>query len=169
MSNFDAVAGYLPKERQITDQDRRRALFGSAVGSTIEWYDYFLYGTMSSIVFAKLFFPTTDALTSQLLALASFALAFLVRPLGGIIFSHIGDRIGRKKTLAVTLSMMGLSTVFMGLLPTYDQIGVWAPVLLTVLRLMQGLALGGEWGGGCLLYTSPSPRDKRQSRMPSSA
>ena len=142
MSNFDAVAGYLPKERQITDQDRRRALFGSAVGSTIEWYDYFLYGTMSSIVFAKLFFPTTDALTSQLLALASFALAFLVRPLGGIIFSHIGDRIGRKKTLAVTLSMMGLSTVFMGLLPTYDQIGVWAPVLLTVLRLMQGLALG---------------------------
>lgn len=161
MSNLDAVAGYLPKERQITDQDRRRALFGSAVGSTIEWYDYFLYGTMSSIVFAKLFFPTTDALTSQLLALASFALAFLVRPLGGIIFSHIGDRIGRKKTLAVTLSMMGLSTVFMGLLPTYDQIGVWAPVLLTVLRLMQGLALGGEWGGGVLLAVEYSPREKR--------
>ncbi len=161
MSNLNAIAGYPPREGQITDSDRRRALFGSAVGSTIEWYDYFLYGTMSSIVFAKLFFPSTDALTSQLLALASFALAFLIRPLGGIIFSHIGDRIGRKKTLAITLSMMGLSTVLMGLLPTYEQIGVWAPILLTALRLMQGLALGGEWGGGVLLAVEYSPRETR--------
>lgn len=145
----------------ISDADRRRALFGSAVGSTIEWYDYFLYGTMSSIVFAKLFFPSGDPITSQLLALASFALAFLIRPIGGIVFAHVGDKVGRKKTLVITLSIMGLSTVLIGLTPTYDQIGVWAPILLTVLRLLQGLALGGEWGGGVLLAVEYSPANKR--------
>lgn len=145
----------------VPENERRRALFGSAVGSTIEWYDYFLYGTMSAIVFGRLFFPSADPLTSQLLALASFALAFLIRPVGGILFSHIGDRIGRKKTLVMTLSMMGLSTVLIGLLPTYDSIGVWAPILLTLLRLMQGLALGGEWGGGLLLAVEYSPRERR--------
>lgn len=145
----------------ISDADRRRALFGSAVGSTIEWYDYFLYGTMSSIVFAKLFFPSSDPITSQLLALASFALAFLIRPIGGIVFAHVGDKVGRKKTLVITLSIMGLSTVLIGLTPTYDQIGVWAPILLTVLRLLQGLALGGEWGGGVLLAVEYSPANKR--------
>ncbi|OLU09151.1 MFS transporter [Achromobacter denitrificans] len=145
----------------VPDSERRRALFGSAVGSTIEWYDYFLYGTMSSIIFAKQFFPSDNALVSQMLALATFALAFLIRPLGGVIFSHIGDRVGRKKTLAMTLSIMGLSTVLMGLLPNYAQIGLAAPILLTVLRLMQGLALGGEWGGGVLLAVEYSPRNKR--------
>ncbi|MET0446606.1 MAG: MFS transporter [Pseudorhodoplanes sp.] len=149
------------KSDLVTEKDRRRALWGSAIGSTIEWYDYFLYGTMSAIVFGKLFFPTADPVTSQLLALASFAAAFLIRPIGGILFSHIGDRIGRKKTLFVTLAMMGLSTVAMGLLPTYAQIGVWAPILLTLLRLFQGLALGGEWGGGLLLAVEYSPRNKR--------
>jgi metabolite-proton symporter len=151
----------ISKDMLISDADRRRALFASAVGSAIEWYDYFLYGTMAAIVFGNLFFPSTDPLTSQLLALASFALAFLVRPLGGIVFSHIGDKIGRKKTLVMTLAMMGISTVLMGLLPTYAQVGVWAPILLTVLRLFQGLALGGEWGGGVLLAVEYSPRDKR--------
>ncbi|HQQ70854.1 MAG TPA: MFS transporter [Alicycliphilus sp.] len=148
-------------ETSISDADRRRALFGSAVGSTIEWYDYFLYGTMSSIVFAKLFFPAGDPVTSQLLALASFALAFLIRPIGGIVFAHIGDRVGRKKTLVMTLSIMGLSTVMIGLTPTYEQIGVWAPIMLTVLRLLQGLALGGEWGGGVLLAVEYSPAKRR--------
>ncbi|QIL84048.1 MHS family MFS transporter [Diaphorobacter sp. HDW4A] len=148
-------------DNQISDADRRRALFGSAVGSTIEWYDYFLYGTMSSIVFGKLFFPSDDPVTSQLLALASFALAFLIRPIGGVVFAHIGDRVGRKKTLVMTLSIMGLSTVLIGLTPTYDQIGVWAPILLTLLRLLQGLALGGEWGGGVLLAVEYSPAKKR--------
>ncbi|MBF5005011.1 MFS transporter [Diaphorobacter caeni] len=148
-------------DNQISDADRRRALFGSAVGSTIEWYDYFLYGTMSSIVFGKLFFPSDDPVTSQLLALASFALAFLIRPIGGVVFAHIGDRVGRKKTLVMTLSIMGLSTVLIGLTPTYDQIGVWAPILLTLLRLLQGLALGGEWGGGVLLAVEYSPANKR--------
>lgn len=149
------------KETMVPDAERRRALLGSAVGSTIEWYDYFLYGTMASIIFAKQFFPSTDPLVSQLLALAAFALAFVIRPLGGVIFAHIGDRVGRKKTLAITLSMMGMSTVCMGLLPNYDQIGVWAPILLSLLRLMQGLALGGEWGGGVLLAVEYSPRHRR--------
>ncbi|MDP9900777.1 MFS transporter [Variovorax ginsengisoli] len=149
------------KDILVPDAERRRALIGSAVGSTIEWYDYFLYGTMSSIIFAKQFFPSGNALMSQMMALATFALAFLIRPIGGVIFSHIGDRIGRKKTLAMTLSMMGVSTVLMGLLPNYAQIGMFAPLLLIGLRLMQGLALGGEWGGGVLLAVEYSPRHKR--------
>ena len=160
-TSFSALDSMSSKETMVPDSERRRALFGSAVGSTIEWYDYFLYGTMSSIIFAKQFFPSDNALVSQMLALATFALAFLIRPLGGVIFSHIGDRVGRKKTLAMTLSIMGLSTVLMGLLPNYAQIGLAAPILLTVLRLMQGLALGGEWGGGVLLAVEYSPRNKR--------
>ncbi|NKC04685.1 MFS transporter [Brucella haematophila] len=156
-----AASARVEKDTLITDGDRRRALIGSAVGSTIEWYDYFLYGTMSAIVFGKLFFPSDDPVTSQLLALASFALAFLIRPIGGILFSHIGDRIGRKKTLVITLSIMGVSTVLIGLMPTYATIGVWAPIILTLLRLLQGLALGGEWGGGVLLAVEYSPRQKR--------
>lgn len=156
-----SAAAARPPEQLVPAAERRRALLGSAVGSTIEWYDYFLYGTMASIIFAKQFFPSGDPLVSQLLALAAFALAFLVRPLGGILFSHIGDRIGRKKTLVITLSLMGASTVLMGLLPTYAQIGIWAPILLTLLRLLQGLALGGEWGGGVLLAVEYSPRQHR--------
>ena len=160
-SSLNHTATMADKETMVPDAERKRALIGSAVGSTIEWYDYFLYGTMSSIIFAKQFFPSDNALVSQMLSLATFALAFLIRPIGGVIFSHIGDRIGRKKTLAMTLSMMGLSTVLMGLLPNYAQIGILAPILLTVLRLLQGLALGGEWGGGVLLAVEYSPRKKR--------
>jgi MFS family permease len=161
MSSSGVTARPIAKADLINPADRRAALFGSAIGSMIEWYDYFLYGTMSAIVFGKLFFPTSDPVTSQLLALASFALAFLIRPVGGIVFSHIGDRIGRKKTLVVTLSIMGLSTVAIGLMPTYASIGVGAPILLTALRLLQGLALGGEWGGGLLLAIEYSPPGRR--------
>lgn len=128
-----------------------RALMGSAIGSAVEWYDYFLYGTMASAVFGVLFFPSEDQFVSTMLALASFALAFLVRPIGGIVFSHMGDRIGRKQTLVITLSLMGISTALMGALPTHAQIGLYAGILLTLLRLVQGLALGGGWGGGVLL------------------
>ena len=128
----------------IDGRTRARALMGSAIGSAVEWYDYFLYGTMAGIVFGPLFFPSDDPLTTTLLSLASFALAFVVRPIGGIIFSHIGDRIGRKKTLVITLSLMGASTAAMGLLPTAAQVGALAGVLLTILRLIQGLALG-QW------------------------
>ncbi|AEM40648.1 MFS transporter [Ketogulonicigenium vulgare] len=157
----DTTAAHIAKEDMIPDADRRRALWGSAIGSTIEWYDYFLYGTMSAIVFGNLFFPSSDPVVSQLLALTSFALAFVIRPFGGVIFAHIGDRIGRKKTLVFTLGLMGFSTVAMGLLPTYETIGIMAPILLTLLRLLQGVALGGEWGGGVLLAVEYSPRKKR--------
>lgn len=149
------------KSDLIDGPTRRRALFGSAVGSAVEWYDYFLYGTMSALVFGPLFFPSDDPVASQMLALASFALAFLIRPIGGILFSHIGDRIGRKKTLVITLTIMGVATVAIGLMPTFDMIGMWAPILLTVLRLLQGLALGGEWGGGLLMAVEYAPRNKR--------
>ena len=161
MGNRPAGSHARPEAVTVSEADRRRALFGSAVGSTIEWYDYFLYGTMSSIVFGKLFFPSSDPVTSQLLALASFALAFLIRPIGGIVFAHVGDRVGRKKTLVITLSIMGLSTVLIGLTPTYASIGIWSPILLTLLRLLQGLALDGEWGGGVLLAVEYSPAHKR--------
>ena len=145
----------------VSKQDRRRALWGSAVGSTIEWYVYFLYGTMATAVFNLHFFPTGDPVVSSLLAFASFALAFLVRPLGGVIFSHIGDRIGRKKTLVITLTLMGVATMLMGVVPDYAAIGVAAPILLTLLRLVQGLALGGEWGGGLLLAVEYAPKNRR--------
>jgi len=145
----------------VDQSTRMRALFSSAIGGAVEWYDYFLYGTMAGIIFGPLFFPSSDPAVSLALSFASFALAFLVRPIGGIIFSHIGDRVGRKKTLIATLSLMGGSTVLMGLLPTYASIGVWAPILLTALRLIQGLALGGEWGGGLLLAVEYAPRNKR--------
>lgn len=145
----------------VDHKTRMRALAGSAIGSAVEWYDYFLYGTMASIIFGRLFFPSDDPTTETLLSLASFALAFLVRPLGGILFSHIGDKIGRKKTLVMTLSLMGASTAAMGLLPAHSSIGIWAGILLTLLRLIQGLALGGEWGGGLLLAVEYAPKNKR--------
>lgn len=145
----------------VSPKDRRRALLGSAVGSTIEWYDYFLYGTMAVAIFNVHFFPSEDPVVSSMLAFASFALAFVVRPIGGVIFSHIGDRIGRKKTLVITLTLMGVATMLMGVLPDYAAIGVAAPILLTLLRLVQGLALGGEWGGGLLLAVEYAPKGRR--------
>jgi metabolite-proton symporter len=146
---------------EVDSRTRVRAVLASGIGGVVEWYDYFLYGTMAAIVFGPLFFPADDPAVGVALSLATFALAFVVRPLGGVIFSHIGDRVGRKKTLVVTLSLMGASTVLMGLLPTYDSVGMWAPILLTALRLIQGLALGGEWGGGLLLAVEYAPRSRR--------
>ncbi|MDS9470752.1 MFS transporter [Sporosarcina pasteurii] len=138
-----------------------RVLIASLVGSSIEWFDYFLYGTVAALVFNQLFFVTEDPTIGLLLAYASFALAFFIRPFGGIIFSHIGDRIGRKKTLVLTLSIMGIATFAMGLLPTYQAIGIWAPILLITLRLVQGLGIGGEWGGALLLAVEYAPPEKR--------
>lgn len=149
------------KSDLIPRSERWRALAGSAVGGIVEWYDYFLYGTMSAIVFGPLFFPSEDPVVEQLLALTSFALAFLIRPVGGVVFSHMGDRIGRKKTLVVTLTLMGATTVGIGLVPTFATIGIAAPIILTLLRLLQGLALGGEWGGGLLMAVEYSPSKKR--------
>lgn len=142
-------------------KDMRRILIASLVGSSIEWFDYFLYGTVAALVFNTMFFVSEDPSIGLILAYASFALSFFIRPLGGIIFSHIGDRIGRKKTLVLTLSLMGIATFCMGLLPTYYAIGIWAPIILIGLRLIQGLGIGGEWGGAMLLAVEYAPKEKR--------
>lgn len=143
------------------DKEMRRVLIASVVGSSVEWFDYFIYGTVAALVFNQLFFVTDDPAFGTLYAFATFALAFFIRPLGGVIFSHIGDKIGRKRTLVLTLSLMGTATFLMGVLPTYGSIGIWAPVLLILLRLIQGLGLGGEWGGALLLAVEYAPKEKR--------
>jgi metabolite-proton symporter len=129
----------------------RRVIAASLIGTTIEWYDFFLYGSAAALVFNKLFFPSFDPLVGTLLAFATYAVGFVARPLGGIVFGHYGDRIGRKKLLMWSLVMMGLATLLIGLLPGYASIGVWAPVGLIVLRVVQGFAVGGEWGGAVLM------------------
>ena len=132
-------------------QQLRRVVVASMIGATIEWYDFFLYGVVAGIVFNTLFFPTSDPLVSTLLAYATFAVGFLARPFGGVIFGHFGDRKGRKNMLVLTLLIMGVATFLIGLLPTYAQIGVAAPILMLVLRILQGIGLGGEWGGAVLM------------------
>jgi metabolite-proton symporter len=131
------------------------------VGTSIEWYDFFIFGTASALVFGRLFFPTFSELAGTLAAFASFAVGFVARPVGGLVFGHFGDRIGRKTTLIVTLTMMGLATFAMGLLPGYATIGVWAPILMVALRFVQGLAVGGEWGGAVLMATEHSGGQRR--------
>ncbi|WP_030743296.1 MFS transporter [Streptomyces sp. NRRL F-5135] len=130
-----------------------RIVSASLIGTTIEWYDFFLYGSAAALVFNTLFFPTSDPLVGTLIAFVTYAIGFAARPLGGVVFGHFGDKIGRKKLLVISLLMMGGATFAMGLLPTYDSIGVGAPILLTVLRLIQGFALGGEWGGAVLIVS----------------
>lgn len=138
-----------------------QVLFASMIGTTIEFFDFYIYATAAVLVFPHLFFPASDPTSSMLQSLATFALAFFARPVGSALFGHFGDRIGRKATLVAALSTMGLSTVAIGMLPTYDAIGVWAPALLALCRLGQGLGLGGEWGGAVLLATENAPRGKR--------
>ncbi len=148
-----------------SDADRRRRLrtvvAASLLGTTVEWYDFFLYATAAGLVFNKLFFPNASSLVGTLLAFAAFAVGFVMRPIGGLVFGHIGDRIGRKRSLALTMLIMGFATALIGVLPSAAQIGVWAPVLLLVLRVLQGFALGGEWGGAVLLAVEHSPGDRR--------
>ena len=129
----------------------RRAVIASTVGTTIEWYDFLLYGQMAALVFAKLYFPSSDPLTGTLQAFAVFAVGFVARSIGAAIFGHYGDRIGRKAALIATLLLTGLSTFLVGCVPTYEQIGVWGPVIMVVLRFIQGIGVGGEWGGSVLL------------------
>lgn len=145
------------KERR----DHRRALGGSLAGSSIEWFDFFLYATAAALIFDKQFFPSEDPFVSQMLSYFSLALTFFIRPFGGVIFAHIGDKIGRKKTLVITLSLMGGATVAIGLLPTADSIGIWAPILLVLCRLIQGAAIGGEWGGALLLAYEYAPQHRK--------
>ena len=129
----------------------RRAVIASTVGTTIEWYDFFLYSIVTGLVFAKLFFPKSDPLTGTLEAFAIYAVGFIARPIGAAIFGHYGDRIGRKSTLIATLILMGLATFAVAFVPTYESIGIWGAVILTVLRFVQGVGVGGEWGGSVLL------------------
>ena len=133
----------------------------SFIGTAIEWYDFFLYGTAAALVFNKLFFPSFDPLVGTVLAFATFAVGFVARPVGGIVFGHYGDRIGRKAMLSLTLLIMGVATFAIGLLPTYATIGVYAPILLVTLRLVQGFGLGGEWGGAVLMAIEHAPPHRR--------
>lgn len=140
----------------------RRVALTSLAGTSIEWYDFFLYGTAAAVVFPKAFFPQDlPAMVLLIISFSTFAVGFIARPVGGLIFGHFGDRIGRKRTLVVALMMMGAATTLIGLLPTYATIGVAAPLLLVLLRFIQGLAIGGQWGGAMLLVTESAPADKR--------
>ncbi len=129
----------------------RQVSLSSVIGATVEWYDFFLYGVVAGIVFNHLYFPGDNLFVNTLLAYVTFAVGFLARPLGGIVFGHFGDKIGRKAMLVLTIMIMGISTFLIALLPTYEQIGIWAPILLLLLRLIQGIGLGGEWGGAVLM------------------
>lgn len=139
----------------------KKVLIASLTGSTIEWFDYFLYGTAAALVFNKIFFPMVDPVIGLILSYLSFSLTFFIRPIGGVLFAHIGDRIGRKKTLVLTLSLMGGATVMIGLLPTYEMIGLWAPALLILMRIIQGMGIGGEWGGALLLAYEYAPEKRK--------
>ena len=140
---------------------KSRVLFASLIGTTIEFFDFYIYATAAVLVFPKLFFPSADPASGALQSLATFAVAFFARPVGSALFGHFGDRVGRKATLVAALLTMGVSTVAIGLLPTYANIGVWAPALLALCRFGQGLGLGGEWGGAVLLATENAPPGKR--------
>ncbi|KGB05034.1 sugar (and other) transporter family protein [Klebsiella aerogenes] len=143
-------------------QPMRKLIIGSFLGNSLEWYDFFLYGTAAALVFGPLFFPTTnDPLLGSFLAFSGFAIGFIARPLGGVIFGHLGDRYSRKMTLIITLTLMGASTFLIGLLPTYAHIGVLAPIALITLRFVQGVASGGEWGGGVLMLSENAPESQK--------
>jgi MFS family permease len=139
----------------------RKVIVASLIGTSLEWYDFFIYGTAAALVFNKIFFPTFEPLVGTLLAFTTYAVGFVARPLGGLIFGHYGDRIGRKNVLVVTLLLMGIATFAIGLMPSYATIGVWAPILLVVLRFVQGLGLGGEWGGAVLMTLESGDPNRR--------
>jgi len=143
------------------DTSTRRVLLASAVGSALEWYDFFIYGTAAALVFGDLFFPKVDPTTGTLLSFATFGVGFFARPFGGIVFGHLGDRLGRKPILVMTLLLVGVGTFLIGALPTYEQVGVLAPILLVTLRLVQGFGAGAEYGGAVLLAVEHAPPGKR--------
>jgi MFS family permease len=147
--------------RRSSASDARRVAVASAIGTTIEWYDFFIYGTAAATVFGPQFFPQVSELAGTLAAFATFGIGFIARPLGGVVMGHYGDRLGRKFMLVWSLMLMGLSTLGIGLLPTYASIGGWAPALLVALRFVQGFALGGEWGGAVLMSVEHAPEARR--------
>ncbi|VTU14450.1 MFS transporter [Variovorax sp. RA8] len=144
-----------------SDHRVKRVVFASALGTIIEWYDFLIYGAAAALVFNKLFFPADDPFVGTLAALGSAAVGFFARPFGGAVFGYFGDRLGRKSMLLLTLVIMGLGTFAIGLLPTYAQIGIWAPILLVLLRIIQGIGLGGEWGGAALMVLEHAPARRR--------
>ncbi|USP41086.1 MFS transporter [Acinetobacter sp. XS-4] len=150
-----------PAAPAVATNSKMRVLFASLVGTTIEFFDFYIYATAAVLIFPHLFFPASSGSAAVLQSLATFAIAFIARPIGAAIFGHLGDRIGRKATLVAALLTMGISTVCIGLLPTYAQIGIFAPLLLALCRLGQGLGLGGEWSGAVLLATENAPEGKR--------
>ena len=143
------------------DKNMRKVAITALAGTSIEWYDFFLYGAAAALIFPTAFFGEVPETTALILSLLTFAAGFIARPIGGIIFGHFGDRVGRKKTLIAALMLMGISSTLIGLLPTYAMIGVTAPILLTLLRFAQGLAIGGQWGGAMLLVTESAPSNQR--------
>ena len=145
------AATYVPLSEADHSTQLRKAVIASTIGTTIEWYDFFLYGTAAGLVFGKLYFPNQDPLAATLLAFGTYFVGFVARPIGAAIFGHYGDRIGRKATLIATLLCMGLATFLIAFVPTYASIGIWGAVLLTILRAVQGIGVGGEWGGSVLL------------------
>src|SRR3974390_3005311 len=149
MTTVDITAGPLPEAEH--QKQLRRALIASTVGTPIEWYDFLLYSTVTGLVFGKLSFPKSDPLVGVLEAFAIYTVGFIARPIGAAIFGHYGDRIGRKATLIATLLSMGVATFLIAFVPTYESIGIWGAVALTVLRAVQGIGVGGEWGGSVLL------------------
>ncbi|HSZ93495.1 MAG TPA: MFS transporter, partial [Acetobacteraceae bacterium] len=155
MSGSSAAARVTEEAVPLSEQEHRaqlrRAVIASTIGTTIEWYDFFLYSTVTGLVFAKLYFPRSDPLVGTLEAFAIYAVGFAARPIGAAIFGHWGDRLGRKSALIATLMLMGIATFLVGLVPTYASIGIWGAVLLTLLRFVQGIGVGGEWGGSVLL------------------
>ena len=149
------------KDDEQLKSNMRKVALTALAGTSIEWYDFFLYATAAALVFPAVFFPDSDPTMGLILSFGTFAFGFIARPIGGILFGHFGDRIGRKKTLVIALMLMGVASTLIGLMPTYATIGIAAPILLTVLRFIQGLAIGGQWGGAMLLVTESAPSDKR--------
>lgn len=161
MSNSSGTAFGGHANLPVATRNYVLAGWSSMVGTTVEWFDFFLYGTAAALVFNKIFFPALDPIVGTLAAFGSYAVGFFGRPLGGVIFGHFGDRIGRKSMLVMTLLMMGAPTVVIGLLPTYDMIGYWAAVLLVIMRFIQGVAVGGEWGGAVLMTVEHAPQGRK--------
>ncbi|MFL4475853.1 MFS transporter [Paeniglutamicibacter sp. MACA_103] len=157
---MSAAAGS-PVKEEFSKKDIRTVMLSCVVGTTVEWYDFFLYGMAAGLVFDKLYFPTADPLIGTLLAFATFAVGFVARPIGGLVFGHIGDKIGRKTTLVTTMFIMGIATFLIGVIPSYEVIGVAAPILLIIMRIAQGVAVGGEWGGAVLMAVEYAPQGKR--------
>ncbi|HEY3678383.1 MAG TPA: MFS transporter, partial [Bradyrhizobium sp.] len=162
-----AISDTAPLSSSEHQLQLRRAVIASTIGTAIEWYDFFLYSTVTGLVFAKLFFPHSDPWVGTLEAFAIYAVGFIARPVGAAIFGHYGDRIGRKSTLIATLLLMGLATAAVAIVPTYDRIGIWGAVILTVLRFIQGVGVGGEWGGSVLMSMEWARSDRSRGLIAS--